>query len=170
MIRKRNRGPDGFIAAAVLVVCGHATPALAGADCTVSASGVNFGVYDPLATQPDDSTSSITVTCNYVPPGNTTVAYTVAVSNGMNASSPTTRSMASGTARLGYNVFNDAARSQVLGTGVGGTVVARGSVTVGPGSGNSSRSVTHTFYGRVPQALDPQPGAYNDSLVLTLTY
>jgi spore coat protein U-like protein len=78
--------------------------------------------------------------------------------------------MSAGTPRLGYNVFSDASRSQVLGTGTGGTVVAQGSMSVGPGNGNSTRSVTHTFYGRIPRALDPTPGAYDDTLVLTLTY
>jgi len=43
-------------------------------------------------------------------------------------------------------------------------------MSVGPGNGNRTRSVTHTFHGRVPPALDPEPGAYNDTLVLTLTY
>ncbi len=124
-------------AGVLLSLCLSAGTALAGANCTLSAAGVNFGTYDPLLAQPDDSTSSVTVTCNYVPPGNTTVSYTVAVSNGTNASSATTREMASGAARLGYNVFNDAGRSQVLGTGTGGTVVARGSMSVGPGNGNS---------------------------------
>jgi len=157
-------------AGVLLSLCLHAGTAVAGADCTISASGVNFGTYDPLSSQPDDSTASVTVTCNHVPPGNTSVSYTVAVSNGMTGTSATTRAMSSGTSRLGYNVFNDAGRSQVLGTGTGGTIVARGSMSVGPGNGNRSRSVTHTFYGRVPQGLDPTPGAYNDTLVLTLTY
>jgi spore coat protein U-like protein len=157
-------------AGVLLALCLHAGTAVAGADCTISASGVNFGTYDPLSPQADDSIASVTVTCNHVPPDTTIVSYTVAVSNGMNGTSAMTRAMSSGSSRLGYNVFNDAGRSQVLGTGTGGTVVARGSMTVGPGNGNRTRSVTHTFYGRVPPALDPEPGAYNDALVLTLTY
>lgn len=157
-------------AGAALCLCLRAGTALGGADCTITAASANFGTYDPLKTQPDDSTATVTVTCNYVPPGNTTVSYTVSASNGFNGTSATTRKMSSGTARLGYNVYNDAARSQVLGTGTGGTVLARGSVSVGPGNGNGTRSVTHTFYGRIPQAQDTTPGAYNDTLVLTLTY
>lgn len=160
----------GLLSAVVMAASLHAGTASAGADCSISASSVSFGAYDPLLTQPDDSVGTVTVTCNYVAPGSTTVSYTVAVSNGLNGTSATTRRMASGTSRLGYNVFNDAGRSQVLGSGTGGTVVARGSISVGPGSGNRTRSVTHTFYGRVPQALDPAPGAYSDTLVLTLTY
>ena len=170
-MRLRNKRVRAVALAAIVPILGlHAAAAVAGADCSISASSVNFGTYDPLLSRPDDSAGTVTVTCNYVPPGSTTVSYTVSVSNGLYGSSATTRRMASGTSRLGYNVFNDAARSQVLGSGTGGTVVARGSMSVGPGNGNSSRSVTHTFYGRVPQALDPAPGAYNDTLVLTLTY
>lgn len=160
----------GGVAGVILWLSLHASPALAGADCTIAAASANFGTYDPLQTQADDTTASVTVTCNYVPPGNTTVAYTVSASNGFNGTSATTRKMAAGTARLGYNVYNDAARSQILGTGTGGTVLARGSLTVGPGNGNGTRSVTHIFYGRVPQAQDAAPGAYKDTLVLTLTY
>lgn len=151
-------------------LCLTAGTAEAGANCSITASSVDFGIYDALLAQPDDSTARVTVTCTHVPPGNTTVSYTIAVSNGTNGTSATSRAMASGASRLGYNVFNDAGRSQVLGTGTGGTVVARGSMSVGPGNGNSTRSVMHTFHGRVPQALDTVPGAYSDTLVLTLTY
>jgi spore coat protein U-like protein len=49
-------------------------------------------------------------------------------------------------------------------------VIATGAMTVGPGQGNSTRSVTHTVYGRVPALQDAAPGAYLDSLVLTLTF
>lgn len=155
---------------AVACLCLQAGTVLAGADCSITAASANFGAYEPLRPQPDDTTASVTVTCNYVPPGTTNVSYTVSASNGLNGVSATTRAMASGTPRLGYNVYNDAAYSQVLGTGTGSTVLARGSVTVGPGIGNGTRNVTHTFYGRVPQAQDPVPGVYSDTLVLTLTY
>jgi spore coat protein U-like protein len=80
--------------------------------------------------------------------------------------------MAAGTARLGYNVFSDAARSQVWGSGTGGTVIASGAMTVGPGVGNGggSLSVTHTIYGRIPQLQDAAPGTYSDTLLVTLTF
>jgi spore coat protein U-like protein len=43
-------------------------------------------------------------------------------------------------------------------------------MTVGPGQGNSTRSVTHTVYGRIPALQDAVPGSYSDRLVLTLTF
>jgi spore coat protein U-like protein len=67
-------------------------------------------------------------------------------------------------------VYADAARTQVFGTGSGGTVVAAGSMTVGPGVGNGTRTATHTVYGRMPALQDAPPGDYFDALVLTLTY
>ncbi|HEX9206610.1 MAG TPA: spore coat U domain-containing protein [Steroidobacteraceae bacterium] len=173
MVGARIAGPHhviGVLGAVLVWTCLPAGPALAGADCSITAASANFGTYDALLAQPDDSTASVTVTCNYVPPGATNVAYTVSASNGFNGTSATTRAMASGTSRLSYNVYVDAARSQVLGTGTGGTVVAQGSMTIGPGIGNGTRTATHTFYGRVPQAQDTAPGAYSDTLVLTLTY
>jgi spore coat protein U-like protein len=140
------------------------------ADCAITTVSLNFANYDPAATVPDDSVGTVTVTCQYVPKGATQVNYRVTISNGMNGTSPTTRRMATGSARMDYNVFADPARSQVWGNGTGGTVIASGSMTIGPGVGNGTRTATHTVYGRIPQLQDAVPGAYNDTLVLTLTY
>jgi len=163
-------GPRALVAIVVaILLCGVST-AHAGADCSISAVNLNFGVYDPLLSVPDDSAGSITVTCNYVPPGTTTVSYTVALSSGLNATSAETRKMAAGTALLGYNVFNDPARTATWGNGTGGTVLVSGSTTVGPGIGNSTRKITHAVYGRLPALQDAVPGSYLDTLLLTLTY
>ena len=40
--------------------------ARAAADCSLAATGVAFGVYDPLASAPDDSSGSVTVTCTHL--------------------------------------------------------------------------------------------------------
>ena len=146
------------------------TAVQAGADCSVEATGVNFGVYDGFLATPDDSAGTITVTCVYVPPGTTNVSYSVVLSPGINATSATSRQMASGTSRLNYNVFQDAARSAVWGNGFSGTVLASGSMTVGPGVGNGTRTATHTVYGRIPGLQDALPGNYLDTLVLSLSY
>ena len=157
------------MAALTLVLCG-AGKVYAAADCSVSAVSLNFDYYDPLATGPDDSVGTVRVTCQYVPKGATQVNYRVTISNGMNGPSPIARQLGSGTSRLGYNVFANPARSQVWGTGTGGTVIASGSMTLGPGNGNRTRTSTHPVYGRIPQLQDAVPGTYNDTLVVTLTY
>jgi Uncharacterized secreted protein len=159
-------------AALVSLVLGVGLPgtARAGAECSITSVALAFGVYDPAAPSPDDTATTVTVTCVYVPPSVTSVGYTIALSNGMHGTDAATRQMASGSSRLAYNVFNDASRTRVWGMGNAGTVVATGSMTVGPGVGNGTRTATHTVYGRVPSLQDAVPGTYLDSLVLTLVY
>jgi spore coat protein U-like protein len=43
-------------------------------------------------------------------------------------------------------------------------------MTVGPGVGNGTQTVTQQVYGRIPQLQDAAPGTYSDTLVLTLTF
>jgi len=152
------------------VLLAGAGTAHAATDCSLTALNLDFGGYDPATTSPDDSVGTVTVTCRYVPAGATRVNYTVTISNGINGTSPADRKMAAGSGRLGYNVFTDPARSQVWGSGTGGTVIASGSMTIGPGNGNGTRTVTHTVYGRIPQLQDAVPGTYTDTLLVTLTF
>jgi spore coat protein U-like protein len=146
-----------------------AQPASASIDCTVSASGVAFGTYDPLATASDDSTGTITVSCSYFPPGPTEVNYSVILAAG-NSGTPARRELRSGPAQITYNLFDSAARAQVWGDGRAGTVIASGSFQLGPAKANRTRQRTHTIYGRLPALQDAPPGQYTDSIFVTLTF
>jgi len=162
---------EALAALALAVVASMITaPAHAGAECSITSVGLNFGLYDPAVTQPDDVAATITVTCVYVAPDTARVAYTLSLSNGLHAGNATSRRLGGAEGQLEYNVYADPARTRVWGTGSGGTVVASGSMTVGPGIGNGTRSVTHTVYGRMPALQDALPGDYLDALVLTLSY
>jgi spore coat protein U-like protein len=143
--------------------------ARAAADCTVSAVGVNFGIYDPSITTPDDSVGEITVTCTHLSGPSINVRYTVTLSTGGSGSfSP--RQLRSGPGTLGYNLWSDLARASVWGNGSAGTVIVTGALRVGPGAGNRVRSALHPIYGRIPALQDAQEGDYVDSIVATLTY
>jgi len=171
LLRSGSRRPRRAWLSAALACMLFGTPAVqAAVDCSIASISLDFGNYDPALTGPDDSVGTVTVTCRHVAAGATRVNYRVTLSNGTTGTSPTTRQMAAGPGRLGYNVFADPARSQVWGTGSSGTVIASGSVTIGPGNGNGTRSFTHTVYGRIPQLQDAVPGLYNDTLIVTLTY
>jgi spore coat protein U-like protein len=152
------------------LLCVGAGKAHAAADCSITAVSVNFGTYDPVVTSPDDSVGTVTITCRHISGNAERVNYSVVLSNGMLGASATTRKMGAGTGRLGYNVFTDPARSQVWGNGTGGTVIASGSMTVGPGVGNGTQTVTQSVYGRIPQLQDAVPGTYTDTLMVTLTF
>jgi len=159
------------LTAALALLLVAAGTAHAAADCSITAVGVNFGAYDPLATAADDSTATVTVACRYVSGAAERVKYSVTLSNGMNGSSATTRKMKTGTSGLlGYNVFADPARTRVWGNGSDNTVIATGEMIVGPGNGNGTRTFTHTVYGRIPQLQDAVPGTYSDAVLLTLTF
>ncbi len=142
----------------------------AGADCSISATGVSFGTYDPAVSAPDDSTGSIAVTCSYVAPGGSSEAtYAITLSPGLSGAYAQ-RLMAAGPSRLAYNLFNDAARTRILGNLSAGTTIFVGSLRVGPGAGNGTRSQTHTVYGRMPALQNADSGNYADSIVVTLIF
>jgi spore coat protein U-like protein len=144
--------------------------ATAASDCSVTASGVAFGTYDPSTATPDDSTGSVAVTCTYTGPGGVDTAnYTVTLSAGMGGSYAP-RKLTAGTSRLDYNLFGDAARTQVWGNAGSGTTIITGSLKVGPGVGNGTRTATHVIYGRIPQLQDADTGNYTDSILVTLTF
>ena len=154
----------------LLLATTAARAAYAGADCSISSANVNFGTYEPALATPDDAAVTVTVTCRYVPPRATGVNYTITLSSGLHGTSAATRHMAAGTGLLPYNVYDDPARTRIWGTGTGGTAVASGAMTVGPGVGNATRTATHVIYGRIAPLLDVGPGSYVDTLVLTLVY
>jgi spore coat protein U-like protein len=138
--------------------------------CSVAATGVNFGAYDLSLLTPNDSTGNVTVTCTYLPPGGANgVDILATLSTGVSGSfSP--RQMASGPARLNYNLYRDIARSSIWGTGVSGTSVATASLTVGPGVGNGTRTAEFPVYGRIPARQTVETGSYSDTIVVTVTF
>lgn len=153
------------------VVLGMAIPVelLAGAGCSVSVVGMNFGLYDPLDPMPSDSAGRIEVTCDYLPPGGATnVSYDVALSTGTSGSF-LQRYMALGNERLPYNLYTDAARSLAWGNGSAGSQVVSGGMKVNPGA-HSSLTNVHTVYGRIPAGVDAALGSFSDSIVVTLTF
>jgi spore coat protein U-like protein len=170
---KRHRH-TAFVAAGQLALLGAlmlgAQAATAASDCSVSASGVAFGVYDPTLATPDDSTGSVVVTCTYTGPGGSDTAnYTVTLSTGT-IGSFAPRKLSAGASRLDYNLFRDAARTQVWGNASAGTAIITGSLKVGPGAGNGTRTATHVVYGRIPQLQDANTGNYTDTILVTLTF
>jgi spore coat protein U-like protein len=170
-IGRRRPGALARLPAVLLPWLFLAGNALAAADCSVSVSGLAFGTYDQLATIADDSTGTVTVTCTSIGKGGgvTRVNYSVAFSAGASGGYQQ-RFMTSGAPRLNYNLYVDAARSTIWGNGNSGTQLITGSLTVGPGVGNGTRTATHTVYGRVPAEQDAAVGSYTDAIVLTLTF
>lgn len=115
-----------------------------------TATDLDFGSVGSL-TQAQDQTSVIKVKCA------ANSNWRVTLNNGANALAGA-RYMASGSTRIGYELYRDAGRLQRW-----------GSTTATGVSGNSAEQ-SLTVYGRIPAAANTVSGSYRDVITVTLTY
>jgi spore coat protein U-like protein len=137
-------------------------------DCTVASTSVAFGVYDPTLITPTDSSGNLTVRCTHSGRGASRINYTVTLSAG-GSGNFALRQMRAGTATLDYNLYRDAARSLIWGTGTGGSGLVTGALVVNAGHFRISE-VTYPIYGRIPAQQAVATGLYTDAIVVTLTF
>lgn len=134
------------------------TPARA---CTVSATGVAFGAYDPTSPAPDDGTGTVSLAC---PPS--VSAPVVSLGSGLSGLIGS-RQMTSGSSNLSYNLYTNAARTLIWGNGLGGSLT----VTLTGGTVSSgTRTFSRTVYGRIPAGQNVAAGTYSDTIVVTVTF
>ncbi|NCU10725.1 MAG: spore coat protein U domain-containing protein [Sphingomonadaceae bacterium] len=125
--------------------------------CIVSATDMAFGTYDPTSASATDSTSSINVTCTIG------TSFSVGLNAGSTAgASVTARQMASGSDRLNYALFSDAARTTNWGNTPGTNTPAPTTATALP--------ATLTVYGRIAAQQNVPAGSYTDTVTITVTY
>lgn len=123
--------------------------------CNVTASDLGFGTVGDLSSAVAGQ-SALNLLCTRG------TGYTVALDGGLSgAADPAARRMAAG-GREGvlYGLYQDAARTRPWGTAA--------SATLG-GTGTASRQ-SIPVYGLVPPQPTPSPGAYADTIVVTVTY
>lgn len=113
------------------------------ASCSVTATNLAFGAYDPFAAGALDGSSTVTITCTNLHP------YTYSVPT------PTARSMAGpGGATLNYGLYNT------------GYVTGFGGSSAGTGAAQA-----FTVAGRIPAGqTSAVVGAYSDSVTVTVAY
>lgn len=152
---------DGCAALVCTVIALAAPIARAGSvtSCTASAGGVVFGTYTPLTPTALLASGSVAIACTGVTGNN---GITIDLSTGASGNYAT-RTLV-GASTLSYNLYLDAAYTQIWGNGTGGSV--EGSVAVTNGHPNP----TLTVYGAVAAGQDPLPGAYSDSITVSVNY
>jgi spore coat protein U-like protein len=136
-------------------------------DCTASAGGIAFGIYNPLSNLANASTGTLRVTCNGRGTGSANVTVNVALSTGLSGSYAT-RKMFSGVNALNYNIYWSTAYNQIIGDGSGGSFAGSAGPFVVPAGGTNF--ATGTLYGLIPASQDVAPGSYNDIVTVTVTY
>ena len=73
------------------------------------------------------------------------------------------RTMLSGANTLNYNLYFNAARTNIWGDGTAGTVVWARNV-------NRNTNYNRTVFGRIPAGQDAAAGAYTDTIVATILW
>ncbi|MGH8131217.1 MAG: Csu type fimbrial protein [Steroidobacteraceae bacterium] len=153
-----------LVCAIALLLLGWA-PASDALTCTISASDVAFGSIDPLAGTEVDVSANIQIDCSdtvfaLVDP---TVGVCIYLDAGDGGSDGTVyRHMRQGSEILPYNLYKDAARTNIWGseTAFPASGAQRVIVTL-TGLLPSTGSLTVPVYGRVPAAVSDRPvGAY----------
>src|SRR5690349_21392447 len=127
------------------------------ATCTInSASALNFGSSVGVLSSNIDQTSTVSVTCSNTTP------YNIGLDAGTaSGATVTTRKMSSGGNSVNYSLYSDSGRATNWGNTVGTDTVS----ATGNGAAQS-----YTVYGRVPSQSTPAPGAYTDTITVTVTY
>lgn len=121
--------------------------------CSVSATGVDFGGYNPFDSAATDSTAVVTVECES--------AYSIALSEGQ-AATFNPRALAGDNDSLQYNLYTGPDYSIIWGDGSGGTEVVSG-----PGD---TQPVEHVIHGRIFARQNARVGSYADSITVTLEF
>ena len=128
--------------------------ARAEASCTISTTSVAFGTYNVFSATPRDANGTVQINCT--PREDIQVTLSRGSSSSFNP-----RTLRSGTNLLNYNLFRDAARTQIWGDGTAGTLIV---------TGNNVRNTTVTVFGRVPASQDATVGNYSDTIVATVIF
>ena len=126
-------------------------------NCTISTAPVAFGSYDPVdvnAAANLDGAGTVTIACTK---GSTTP---IDLDLGANEDG-TTRRMVSAGNFLTYELYTDATRADVWGTGVDGQT---------PPAAPNKNARAFTVYGRVPSGQDVPAGSYADSITATVNF
>ncbi len=131
--------------------------------CSVTATAVAFGNFTPGGGALTNAASAVNVNCTK---GTT---YTIALNPGTTAGGTVAqRLLANGANTLQYNLYTTNAYSSVWGDGTGTSVTQAGT-----GNGLGVAASALTLYSQLPDNATNQvapPGAYTDTVTVTVTY
>lgn len=125
--------------------------------CIVTALPLAFGNYDPTATTPLDGSTTLSVLCTV---GS---SFTVGLSTGTaSGATVTTRRMTSGANTLGYQLYQETARTNFWGNTPGTDTPLATTAPILPS--------TLTVYGRIPASQNVPAASYTDTITVTVNY
>ncbi|NVJ71172.1 MAG: spore coat protein U domain-containing protein [Alphaproteobacteria bacterium] len=126
------------------------------ASCSVTATDLAFGVYDPFSATDIDGTVTLQVLCT------NTTDYDIGLDEGVGqGATVAVRVMESGANDLTYSIYQNTQRTTVWGDTVGVDTVSD------TGTGTTQ---TFTAYARLFALQNAAPGAYSDTVTVTVTF
>jgi spore coat protein U-like protein len=139
--------------------------------CTASALPIIFASYSPISAAAATGSGTVTVTCTGISVLGlikVDVAYTINLSKG-GSSTYSPRKMSFLTNTFSYNLYKDAAYTQIWGYGSGGTGTVSDSYS---GSGVLFAVVSRDYpiYGLIPASQNIAAGLYVDTITVTVNY
>ncbi|MDF8332745.1 spore coat protein U domain-containing protein [Novosphingobium cyanobacteriorum] len=153
----------GILAPLAISLPGPAKASCAACSCSASATNLNFGTYDPARSTPTQATSSVSVNCFsfiVLMVGTIDIGLTAGTSG-----TATTRTLANGTSRLNYNVYEESALINIWGGLGNGGLLETLSI-----AGLLTYTKQLTAYGSIPPRQWVKPGTYSDSVVVTVMF
>lgn len=130
-------------------------------NCRVTVNAIPFGMYMPMTPTPVDIVGQVNVRCQ-AQPG----TFSVTIGPGVSGNQLARTLTAGGADVINYNLFRDAARTQIWGDGTPPTFVVSGVRT----SRGRPTFYNYPVYGRLYANQSPNPGVYNDTLVVTVLF
>ena len=134
------------------------------ATCTTGSVDVAFGNVKSMAPNDQNTVGTVSVTCTSV--GVETVNFSLGLSTGRSGTFVRRQMQFGAQAQYDYQLYLDAARTQVWGDGTGGSQLLRGSMNL---RGNTVRQ-DFAVYGRVFARQAILVGNYADNLLALLNY
>lgn len=131
------------------------------AACSVSASTLSFGTYNPVLAAVLDATTNVNVTCT------SGSAYNVGLDAGLGVGATVANRLmtriSGGSDTIAYTLYQDSGHTTVWGNTVASNTIA--------GSGSGSAQAL-TVYGRIfsSNATTIPPASYSDTITVTVTY
>ena len=130
-------------------------------NCGITVRPISFGTYMPMSPSHVDVIGQIDVRCQ-AQPG----SFSVTISPGISGDQMVRTLTAGNGELLYYNLFRDAARTEVWGDGTPPSFVVSGTR---PAKGRPS-FYNYPVYGRIFANQPPNPGIYADNLLVTVLF
>jgi len=130
------------------------------AQCSVTATPIDFGSYDVFRATPLTATGTITVDCDAAPPPDVVIQIGPSANSG--GFHPRQMKHVTGPDRLNYNLFTDSTMTTVWGDGTPGTATVTCEQVVKP------KPCVRVVYALLPAGQDVAVGPYQDVVTVTI--